>query len=227
MKSVAFVTALLWHPSAQTRQGRRDPGHYPPTANQESLSNASIQSSQPQGRVVGLGYVGLPLAVEFGKRFNTVGFDIKGRPRRRAAQGRPRQHPRDWTEEELASKRPSSATRPGSRTSSPAACSSSRCRRRSTSTSARDLTPLVKSERVGGQGAEEGRRGGLRVHRVPGLHRGESACRSSSASRGSSSTRTFFAGYSPERINPGDKQHRLTTIKQGHLGLDAGGGGLR
>ena len=27
--------------------------------------------------VVGLGYVGLPLAVEFGKRFNTVGFDIK------------------------------------------------------------------------------------------------------------------------------------------------------
>jgi len=27
--------------------------------------------------VVGLGYVGLPLAVEFGKRFNTVGFDVK------------------------------------------------------------------------------------------------------------------------------------------------------
>ena len=27
--------------------------------------------------VVGLGYVGLPLAVEFGKRFETVGFDVK------------------------------------------------------------------------------------------------------------------------------------------------------
>jgi UDP-N-acetyl-D-galactosamine dehydrogenase len=27
--------------------------------------------------IVGLGYVGLPLAVEFGKRFQTVGFDIK------------------------------------------------------------------------------------------------------------------------------------------------------
>src|SRR5678816_2807778 len=27
--------------------------------------------------VIGLGYVGLPLAVEFGKRFQTVGFDIK------------------------------------------------------------------------------------------------------------------------------------------------------
>ncbi len=28
--------------------------------------------------IVGLGYVGLPLAVEFGKRYPTIGFDIKG-----------------------------------------------------------------------------------------------------------------------------------------------------
>ena len=35
-----------------------------------SLSNCKIG-------VVGLGYVGLPLAVEFGKKFRTVGFDIK------------------------------------------------------------------------------------------------------------------------------------------------------
>lgn len=27
--------------------------------------------------IIGLGYVGLPLAVEFGKKYNTVGFDIK------------------------------------------------------------------------------------------------------------------------------------------------------
>ena len=32
----------------------------------------------------------------------------------------------------------------------------------------------------------------------------------------------FFAGYSPERINPGDKEHRLPTIKQGDVRLDAG-----
>ena len=43
--------------------------------------------------VVGLGYVGLPLAVEFGKHFDTVGFDIKAARIARAA-GRRRQHPR-------------------------------------------------------------------------------------------------------------------------------------
>ena len=37
----------------------------------------------------------------------------------------------------------------------------------------------------------------------------------------------FFAGYSPERINPGDKEHRLPTIQQGHLRLDAGGRRVR
>ena len=40
----------------------------------------------------------------------------------------------------------------------------------------------------------------------------KSACRSSSGSPGSSSTSDFYAGYSPERINPGDREHRLPTI---------------
>ena len=39
-----------------------------------------------------------------------------------------------------------------------------------------------------------------------------SACRSSRRRRGSSFNRDFFAGYSPERINPGDKTHRLPDI---------------
>ncbi len=34
--------------------------------------------------IVGLGYVGLPLAVEFGKHFDTVGFDVKAGSHRRA-----------------------------------------------------------------------------------------------------------------------------------------------
>ena len=33
--------------------------------------------------------------------------------------------------------------------------------------------------------------------------------------------RDFFAGYSPERINPGDHRHRLSGDHQGHFGLDA------
>ena len=39
--------------------------------------------------------------------------------------------------------------------------------------------------------------------------------------------RDFFAGYSPERINPGDKEHRLTTIRKVTSGSTPAGGGLR
>ena len=42
----------------------------------------------------------------------------------------------------------------------------------------------------------------------------EVACRSSSAYSGLKFNVDFFAGYSPERINPGDKEHRLPTIKK-------------
>ena len=37
----------------------------------------SIKSHQDKIAVVGLGYVGLPLAVEFGKCFKTIGFDVQ------------------------------------------------------------------------------------------------------------------------------------------------------
>lgn len=36
-----------------------------------------IQDGKIKLALIGLGYVGLPLAVEFGKKFDTVGFDIK------------------------------------------------------------------------------------------------------------------------------------------------------
>ncbi len=36
----------------------------------------AVKPKKPRIGVIGLGYVGLPLAVEFGKRFETVGFDI-------------------------------------------------------------------------------------------------------------------------------------------------------
>ena len=35
--------------------------------------------ANPRIAIIGLGYVGLPLAVEFGKRHDTVGFDINAR----------------------------------------------------------------------------------------------------------------------------------------------------
>ena len=42
----------------------------------ESIINYEKKIKDSQIAVVGLGYVGLPLAVEFGKHFNTIGFDI-------------------------------------------------------------------------------------------------------------------------------------------------------
>ncbi|WP_367027039.1 hypothetical protein ABZN20_05535 [Methylococcus sp. ANG] len=44
--------------------------------------------------IIGFGYVGLPLAVEFGKHFPTIGFDLKQGPHRRASR-RPGQHARN------------------------------------------------------------------------------------------------------------------------------------
>src|SRR5580704_5695202 len=160
--------------------------------------------------VVGLGYVGLPLAVEFGKRYETTGFDVKAE---RIAQLR---RGRDVTLE---------ASRAELR----------EAKRLSFTTDLKklkncqvfivtvptpiddykrpDLTALRRaSESVGAVM----KRGAVVVYEstvYPGCT--EEVCvpileRVS----GLKFNRDFFAGYSPERINPGDKEHRLTTIRK-------------
>ena len=47
------------------------------TNNQAGMMLDKIQNGTAKVALIGLGYVGLPLAVEFGKRFDTIGFDIK------------------------------------------------------------------------------------------------------------------------------------------------------
>jgi UDP-N-acetyl-D-glucosamine/UDP-N-acetyl-D-galactosamine dehydrogenase len=160
--------------------------------------------------IVGLGYVGLPLAVEFGKLFDTVGFDIKPDRIKELQAGR------DSTLE---------ATRAELRAASRLRFSShiqdlKRCKvfvvTVPTPIDAHkrpDLTPLVRaSETVGGVL----KKGDLVVYEstvypgcteeicIPILER-ESKLKFN---------QDFFAGYSPERINPGDKEHRLTTIRK-------------
>ena len=160
--------------------------------------------------VIGLGYVGLPLAVEFGKHFETIGFDI--RPERVAELERGRDSTLEVSRAELKSadrlvyttklrdlkscnvfivtvptpidgyKRP-------------------------------DLTPLVRASESVGQVIK---RGSVVVYEstvYPGCT--EEVCvpileRVS----GLKFNEDFYAGYSPERINPGDKEHRLATIKK-------------
>jgi UDP-N-acetyl-D-galactosamine dehydrogenase len=158
--------------------------------------------------VVGLGYVGLPLAVEFGKHFETIGFDVN--PQRVAQLRKGRDSTLEVAPEELRAAQQLTFTTDleGLR----------RCRVFIVTVPTPidgykrpDLSPLVRaSESVGTVLSKDA----LVIYEstvYPGCT--EEVCvpileRVS----GLKFNRDFFAGYSPERINPGDKEHRLTTI---------------
>ncbi len=160
--------------------------------------------------LIGLGYVGLPLAVEFGKHFTTVGFDVK--PERVAELRAGRDSTLEVTRGELA------AATHLSFTCAPADLR--RCRVFIVTVPTPidiykrpDLGPLVAASTTVGKVLKKGDvviyestvyPGCTEEVCVPILER-ESGLRLNSG---------FFVGYSPERINPGDKEHRLTTIKK-------------
>ena len=160
--------------------------------------------------IVGLGYVGLPLAVEFGKHFDTVGFDVK--KARIAELEAGKDSTLETTRAELkAAARLRFTTElkdlkscrvfivtvptPIDEYKSP------------------DLTPLVRASESVGKVLKKGDVVVYESTVYPGCT--EEVCvpileRES----GLKFNQDFFAGYSPERINPGDKEHRLTTIKK-------------
>ncbi len=160
--------------------------------------------------IVGLGYVGLPLAVEFGKHFDTVGFDIK--PHRIAELTSGRDSTLEVSRAELKS-----ATRLSFSTDLD---SLKRCRVLIVTVPTPideykrpDLTPLIKASETVGKALSKGAVVVYESTVYPGCT--EEVCvpileRES----GLRLNRDFFVGYSPERINPGDKEHRLTTIKK-------------
>ncbi len=173
--------------------------------------------------VVGLGYVGLPLAVEFGRHFRTVGFDIK--PERIAELRRGKDSTLETTRAELKAADRLSFTSSlrdlkGCRVFIVTVPTPIDTYKRP------DLTPLVKaSETV----SKVLKKGDVVVYEstvypgcteeicVPILERGS----------GLVFNKDFFAGYSPERINPGDKEHRLHDNPQDHVGLDTRNRGVR
>jgi UDP-N-acetyl-D-galactosamine dehydrogenase len=160
--------------------------------------------------IVGLGYVGLPLAVEFGKHYETIGFDVK--PERIAQLGRGRDVTLEVTRAELKAARRLSFTTDLKRLRScqvfivtvPTPIDDYK---------RPDLTALRRaSETVGAVM----RRGAVVVYEstvYPGCTE-EICVPILEKVSGMKFNRDFYAGYSPERINPGDKQHRLTTIRK-------------
>ncbi|TXI28654.1 MAG: Vi polysaccharide biosynthesis UDP-N-acetylglucosamine C-6 dehydrogenase TviB, partial [Ottowia sp.] len=175
--------------------------------------------------IIGLGYVGLPLAVEFGKQYDTVGFDINAARIAELRQGR------DSTlevEPELLAQ--SARLRYADTLGEIAACNVYIVTVPTPIDAAKrpDLTPLVKaSEAIGSvlkpgdtviyestvyPGCTEEACVPI-LERVSGL-RYEAAEAGAAVARGDHAGATFAVGYSPERINPGDKEHRVTTIRK-------------
>jgi UDP-N-acetyl-D-galactosamine dehydrogenase len=160
--------------------------------------------------VVGLGYVGLPLAAEFGKQRGVLGFDINLARVAELKEGR--DHTLEVSSEELSQAR-------GLRFSNDAqALSEANVYIVTVPTpidqyKQPDLTPLIRASETLGKVLK---RGDIVIYEstvYPGAT--EEVCvpvleRLS----GLRFNHDFYAGYSPERINPGDKEHRVSSIKK-------------
>jgi len=160
--------------------------------------------------IIGLGYVGLPLAVEFGKKRSVLGFDINADRIRELQAGH--DNTLEVNDEDL-------------RTASGLTYSADPQELQNCNVfivtvptpidehKQPDLTPLVKASETIGKILKKGDiviyestvyPGATEEDCVPVLERHS----------GLQYNQDFFAGYSPERINPGDKEHRVTTIKK-------------
>ena len=158
--------------------------------------------------LIGLGYVGLPLAVEFGRKFKTVGFDIN--PRRIEALKKGVDTTLEVSSETLRAVRTLSYTTQleeikGSNFYIVTVPTPIDAYKRP------DLTPVIKaSESVG----SVLKKGDIVVYEstvYPGVT--EEICVPILEKKsGLVFNRDFFVGYSPERINPGDKEHAVTKI---------------
>ncbi len=158
--------------------------------------------------VIGLGYVGLPLAVEFGKKFPTIGFDVNDRRVKELEAGK------DVTlEVEPAELTAASHL---TYTTDPVAIADCNFYIVTVPTPIGDsnrplLTPLKRaSETIGGVVSK----GDIVVFEstvYPGATE-EFCVPIIEKVSGLKMNGDFYVGYSPERINPGDKEHRLPTI---------------
>jgi UDP-N-acetyl-D-galactosamine dehydrogenase len=167
------------------------------------LSNATIA-------VIGLGYVGLPLAVEFGKKRPVIGFDIN--PARIAELQSGNDHTLECSESELQEAVHLSYSHEAAELSQaqvyivtvPTPVDKA---------NRPDMSPLVKASQTVGRVLK---RGDVVIYEstvYPGAT--EEVCVPVLEEvSGLKFNKDFYCGYSPERINPGDKEHRLPTIKK-------------
>ncbi len=171
----------------------------------ESVKNKTIKIG-----VIGLGYVGLPLAVEFGKKYNVVGFDINQERIKELKSGKDRTL--EVSSDELAESKLLTFTNvleelgevtvfivtvptPVDDFKRP------------------DLTPLIKASETVGKVLKPGDTVVYESTVYPGCTE-EDCVPVLEKQSGLKFNRDFYCGYSPERINPGDKEHRVSSIKK-------------
>ena len=169
-----------------------------------------IESREARLAVIGLGYVGLPLAVEFGKHFSVAGFDVNARRLEELRAGNDRTL--EVSSAELAQAAKLSFTNqiddlretdvfivtvptPIDRHRRP------------------DLTPLERASETVGKALKPGAVAVYESTVYPGCTE-EDCVPIIERFSGLKYNRDFFCGYSPERINPGDKVHTVTKIKK-------------
>lgn len=158
--------------------------------------------------IIGLGYVGMPLAVEFGKKYPTIGFDISRRRILELQQGVDLTLEATRDELEAAERLVFSTDFQDLRRASvyiitvPTPIDKNK---------QPDLLPLkMASETIG----KVLKKGDVVIYEstvYPGATE-EFCVPLLEQESGLKFNEDFFAGYSPERVNPGDKSHRLTSI---------------
>ena len=167
-----------------------------------------LQLSDLKIAIIGLGYVGLPLAVEFGKQLPVVGFDIQQKRIQELQSGQ--DHTLEVSPEELkqATHLSYSANLDDLRSCNffivtvPTPVDA---------VNRPDLTPLRKASETLGKVLNKGDVVVYESTVYPGAT--EEVCIPVLEQvSGLKFNQDFFAGYSPERINPGDKLHRVTNI---------------
>ncbi|MFK8933330.1 Vi polysaccharide biosynthesis UDP-N-acetylglucosamine C-6 dehydrogenase TviB [Acinetobacter junii] len=158
--------------------------------------------------IIGLGYVGLPLAVEFGKKVSVVGFDISSKRIEELKNGQ--DHTLEVSPNELQQASQLTFT-----------CDLEKLKECNffivtvptpiDDYKQPDLTPLIKASTSIGQILKKGDIVVYESTVYPGAT--EEVCIPVLEKvSGLEFNTDFFAGYSPERINPGDKLHRVTNI---------------
>jgi len=160
--------------------------------------------------VVGLGYVGLPLAAEFGKKIETIGFDINKVRVEELLTGKDKTL--EVSKEELGQSKRLSYT------SDPEDIKNCNYFIVTVPTpidihKSPDLNPLKESSKIVGSFLKKDDIVIYESTVYPGAT--EEVCVPILEKlSGLIFNVDFFCGYSPERINPGDKKHRITTIKK-------------